>query len=54
RALDNAARDLRGLDGQVAYEPDPYRAAEGAHAIVLLTHWPEYRELDYTRIYAGM
>lgn len=29
---------------------DPYQASVGAKAIVLLTNWPEYRELDWTRI----
>ena len=54
RALENAAESLRGLGGEIAIEPDPYRAAEGAHAIVLLTHWQEFRELDYQRIYEHM
>jgi UDPglucose 6-dehydrogenase len=54
QALDNAARDLHGLAGDVQFEPDPYAAAAGAHAIVLVTHWPEFRALDYARIYASM
>ena len=54
QALDNARRDLEGIEGEAVFEPDPYRAAEGAHAIVLITHWPEYRELDYRRVYASM
>ena len=36
------------------FQPDPYRAAQGAHAVVLLTHWPEFAALDYGRIFAGM
>jgi UDPglucose 6-dehydrogenase len=54
QALDHARRDLAGLMGEVSYEADPYRAAEGAHAIVLVTHWPQFRELDYRRIYDSM
>ena len=54
RALENARKDLAGLAGEVVYEPDPYKAAEGAHGIVLVTHWPEFRELDYARIFASM
>ena len=58
RALDNARKDLAGLPGdassRVAYEPNPYLAAEGAHAIVLLTHWKDYKALDYERIYRSM
>jgi UDPglucose 6-dehydrogenase len=54
QALENAARDLHGLKGEIRYEPDPYAAAAGAHAVVLLTHWEEFRALDYERIYAAM
>lgn len=54
QALDNAARDLADLGDSVAYEADPYRAAQGAHAILLMTEWDLYRSLDYARIYAAM
>jgi len=54
QALDNAARDLHGLAGDLVFEPDPYAAAAGAHAIVLVTHWAEFRALDYRRIFASM
>ncbi len=33
---------------------DPYTASEGAHALVILTEWDEYRQLDYARIYNRM
>ncbi|WP_433507489.1 UDP-glucose dehydrogenase family protein [Pseudonocardia halophobica] len=29
---------------------DPYEAAAGAEAIVVLTEWPEFRSLDWTRL----
>ncbi len=58
QALDNARRDLAGLpgnaSGRVVYEPDPYQAADGAHALALVTHWQQFKSLDYERIYAGM
>ncbi|MDH5751204.1 MAG: nucleotide sugar dehydrogenase [Deltaproteobacteria bacterium] len=54
KALENARYDLKGVEGEVAFEPDPYKAAEGSHAIVLLTHWPEYRKLDFQRLYESM
>ncbi|MCH8075054.1 MAG: nucleotide sugar dehydrogenase [SAR324 cluster bacterium] len=54
QALDNARHDLRGLEGNIAFEHDPYRAAQGAHAVVLITHWEEYRKLDYRRIHQSM
>jgi UDPglucose 6-dehydrogenase len=54
RALDNARRDLQSLDGQVDFVEDPYRAAEGCHAIALLTEWDLYRGLDFERIFEAM
>ncbi|MCX6997280.1 MAG: nucleotide sugar dehydrogenase [Kiritimatiellaeota bacterium] len=53
-ALDNARIELADLGAAVAYEPDPYAAARGAHAIAVLTDWRDYRALDYPRIFAGM
>jgi UDPglucose 6-dehydrogenase len=29
---------------------DPYAVAQGAHAIVLVTPWPEFKELDFARL----
>jgi UDPglucose 6-dehydrogenase len=54
RALENARIDLNGIDQGVTYEPDPYKAAEDAYAIALMTEWDEYRELDFERIYQTM
>ena len=54
KALDNARRDLAELGDAVTFEPDPYRAAEGAHAIAVLTGWPQYAQLDYQRILDSM
>jgi len=55
QALENARRDLADLPPEsVIYEPDPYKAAEGAHAIAVMTEWSCYRELDFARIFAGM
>lgn len=33
---------------------DPYSAASGAHALLILTEWDAFKELDYSKIYAGM
>jgi UDPglucose 6-dehydrogenase len=54
RALDNARTDLGDLEDKVRFEPDPYKAAEGAHAVAVLTEWQAYTELDYERILKGM
>jgi UDPglucose 6-dehydrogenase len=53
-ALANAQADLGEEAARVEFEPDPYAAARGAHAIALLTEWPQFGELDYEAIYASM
>jgi UDPglucose 6-dehydrogenase len=54
QALENARKDLAGLDGQVLYEPDPYQAVQGAHAIAVITEWEIFRQLDFEKIFAVM
>ena len=44
-----AARELLKEQDVDCYD-DPYALASGADALVLTTPWPEYRELDLTRI----
>jgi len=53
-AIENARTDLGELADQVTFEPDPYKAATEAHAIAIMTEWPEYTELDYEAIYNSM
>jgi UDPglucose 6-dehydrogenase len=38
----------------VTFEPDPYKAARGAHAVAVLTEWDVYKDLDYKRIFKSM
>ncbi|HDQ03560.1 MAG TPA: nucleotide sugar dehydrogenase [Deltaproteobacteria bacterium] len=54
KALKNAAIDLADIDKNVTYEEDPYRAASGCHAIVVLTDWDLYGKLDFRLIYKSM
>lgn len=54
KALENAKRDLADIASHVQFEADPYVAAKGAQAILILTDWDAYRELDYDRIYKCM
>jgi UDPglucose 6-dehydrogenase len=54
QALKNAQADLKGIQGDVKYEIDPYKAVKNTHAIVLLTDWECFRDLDYKRIYNNM
>ncbi|MDQ3004964.1 MAG: UDP-glucose 6-dehydrogenase [Chloroflexota bacterium] len=53
-AMENARMDLGELANRVTFEPDPYSAANHAHAIAVLTEWSQYTQLDYERIYSSM
>jgi UDPglucose 6-dehydrogenase len=51
RATDPEAMErTRSLFPDLAYSADPYDAARGADALLLLTEWPEYKKLDWPRI----
>jgi len=54
QALDNARLDLQDITEHVTFEADPYVAANGAHAVAVLTDWNDYRELDYTQVFDSM
>jgi UDPglucose 6-dehydrogenase len=53
-ALDNARADLGEMADRVIFETEPYAAAKDAHAIAILTEWPQFAELDYPRIHQSM
>lgn len=53
-ALENARAGLGELAARVIFEPDPYAAAQGAHAVAILTEWSQYADLDFQAIYASM
>lgn len=54
KALENAKLDLANETGSITYCSDPYEAAQGAHAVAVVTEWDEFRDLDYERIFRGM
>jgi UDPglucose 6-dehydrogenase len=54
KALTNARANLSEFESAFEFEEDPYRAADGAHAIAVLTEWDVYRALDYRRIFEAM
>ena len=54
KALANAAMDLEDAQGKISYIEDPYSAAIGCHALVIMTDWDLYRNLDYGKIYRSM
>lgn len=43
-----------GLEESVVTSTDPYEAADGSHAIAILTEWDAFKTLDYERIYKSM
>jgi len=53
-ALSNFRLDLDATADQVTFEPDPYIAAKDAHAIAVMTEWPQYKDLDYQLIFNDM
>jgi UDPglucose 6-dehydrogenase len=53
-ALKNAEYELADVADQIRFEPDPYKAAEGAHAVAVMTEWKQYANLDYQKIYDAM
>ncbi len=53
-ALEQAQIDLADVKDRVQFEPDPYEAAKGAHAVAILTEWRQYQALDYARIFKDM
>jgi UDPglucose 6-dehydrogenase len=54
RALKNAALDLADIKGSIKYVEDPYHAAVGCHALLILTGWDLYQRLDFKKIYHSM
>lgn len=54
QAMANVQRVLSADSGRVTYCRSGYEAAEGAHALLLLTEWEEYRGLDLARIREAM
>jgi UDPglucose 6-dehydrogenase len=47
-------REGEALLPGVEWTPDPYAAAEGAEAVVILTEWNAFRALDLPRMAAAM
>ena len=55
RAFDPEGRHEAGkLLQDVHYAPGPYEAAQGAHAVVVLTEWDQFRALDLERLKTAM
>jgi UDPglucose 6-dehydrogenase len=50
QAMPNAKKELPETPGQLTYCACPYEAAHGAQALLLLTEWDEFRQLDLSRL----
>lgn len=42
------------FDEYVTLASDPYAAAEGAHALAVMTEWDEFAAYDYARMFKSM
>lgn len=49
QAAENARKVLPEVEGRLQYFDSPYDALTGAHAVVLVTEWEEYRALELGR-----
>ncbi len=49
QAMPNTRRELPE-SSQISYCSSAYEAAQGAHALLVLTEWPEFRDLDLARV----
>jgi UDPglucose 6-dehydrogenase len=44
----------QGSDDRLSVVKSAYEAAQGAHALAIVTEWDEFKTLDYARIFASM
>ena len=49
-----ANSEARAMRPEISYHDDPYEAAHGADALLILTDWPEFSDLDFDVIMAKM
>jgi UDPglucose 6-dehydrogenase len=54
QAMEASQREMPPQAGRLEYCSSAYEAARGAQALLLLTPWPEYRELDWARLHDQM
>ncbi|MDR1444511.1 MAG: UDP-glucose/GDP-mannose dehydrogenase family protein [Treponema sp.] len=50
QAMEEAAWRLKGISGGLCFAKDEYDTLEGSHALVLVTEWNQFRNLDLNRI----
>jgi len=45
-----AMENARKVFPRIEYAPTPYEAVQGAHAVVVMTEWDVFRNLDFQRV----
>ncbi len=50
KAMDNARRELSSADSQLNFSETPYEAAKDADALVFITEWPDFAQLDFKKL----
>jgi len=48
------AKNTPKLDQLVVTATDPYEACNGAHCLLILTDWDEFKDVDYEKIFTSM
>jgi UDPglucose 6-dehydrogenase len=51
-AVETAARELEDLGDSIEYAADAYEAATGADAVVIMTEWNEFRNLELATLHS--
>lgn len=54
QAMEATKQEMPPETGRLEYCSSAYEAASGAHAVLVLTPWQEYRELDWARLHEVM
>jgi UDPglucose 6-dehydrogenase len=54
KAMQLLAKVFPSQEGRLTYCESPYSAANNAHALLILTDWPEYRHLEWSQIRSTM
>jgi UDPglucose 6-dehydrogenase len=55
RATDPEAMErMRAVFPDLTYNSDPYEIARGADALLVVTEWPQFKQLDWSRIQREM
>ena len=54
QAMEASQQEMPPQAGRLEYCSSPYEAARGAHALLILTPWQEYRELDLAALHELM